>query len=60
MSKWQVGDTVCSQSGLAYVVIEVCPLDEHGSMAYRVRRLRGGEVWGPTRLIAECDLFPGR
>ena len=57
MNKYQIGDHVASQSGLVYIVTKVNALDDCGSFGYDVRRCRGGQVWGPTRHIAECDLF---
>lgn len=59
-AKYRIGQCVTSQSGLTYLVLQVHKLDEHGSFAYTVRRISGGWPRGPTRNIAECNLFPGR
>lgn len=57
MTNYQIGDHVASQSGLVYTVLAIHALDDHGSTAYTVRRWRGGALYGPTRVIAECNLF---
>lgn len=58
MARYKINDHVNSRSGLVYVVLELIALDDHGSFAYRVRRLRGGVVYGPTRIIEESALYP--
>jgi hypothetical protein len=58
--RFAIGEHVSSQSGLVYVILAVRELDLCGSFGYAVRRLRGGKVYGPTREIAECNLFPSR
>ena len=58
--RFKPGDVVLSQSGLSYRIFQVKALDECGSFAYRVRRLRGEQIWGPHRWLAECDVFPGQ
>jgi hypothetical protein len=60
MSKFKVGDHISSSSGLVYIIVSVKALDDHGSTAYRARRLRGGIPYGPSRLFAECDVSPSR
>lgn len=57
MAKFNIGDHVASNSGLVYIVLAIHELDYCGSIAYSVRRLRGGKVWGPTRQIAESALW---
>ena len=56
--KYKIGDHVRSQSGLTYIIIAAHALDMCGAVAYSVRRLRGGQIWGPTRKIAESALYP--
>jgi hypothetical protein len=57
-AKYKIGDHVLSQSGLVYKISYVRELDDWGSRAYGLRRWRGGKLYGPFRLIAECNLFP--
>jgi hypothetical protein len=54
--KFKVGDHVNSDSGLTYVVLAIRELDHIGTSCYAVRRMRGGQVWGPTRYIPEHNL----
>jgi hypothetical protein len=56
-AKFKSGQSVASQSGLAYLIVAIHPLDDCGSFSYTVRRLRAGVPWGPHREIAECNLF---
>jgi hypothetical protein len=56
MTKFKIGDHVTSQSGLSYIVLDIHELDMCGSIAYSVRRLRGGQIYGATRKIAESAL----
>lgn len=57
MSKFQVGEHVHSNSGLTYVVTAVRELDNAGSIGYDVRRFKFGKLSGPTRHVAESDLW---
>jgi hypothetical protein len=54
--QFAIGDHVTSQSGLTYIVLAAHELDYCGSVAYSVRRLRGGQIYGATRKIAESAL----
>lgn len=57
MAKFFIGEHVASHnSGLVYVVKERVQLDLVGTLAYVVRRLRGGVEWGPRRTIGESGL----
>jgi transcriptional regulator with XRE-family HTH domain len=54
--KFKVGDHVSSDSGLTYVVLAIRELDHIGTSCYMVRRMRSGQVYGPTRYIPEHNL----
>lgn len=55
--RFKVGDMVHSwQSGKPYIITEVVIMDMVGTYGYRVRGLRQGALWGPTRFFGETTI----